>query len=665
MFTRLIAALLLLCALALPGSSTINTSNSKTIALGTGAQTTFAFTFVGVAAQYISVTFTDASGAQTLLTQGSGANQYQITLNSPGTGQIWGIGGTITYNPSGIPIATGTSLTIARTLPLTQAVSLQNLGSIATLSKGSETAVDTAVMQGQQINEQISRAVQMNIANSRAPVPLPAAAALANQGICGSSDGLDLIACSLAPAGIISSAMAPVVGAATLAAGRTAFGLGTMATENINAGTCGGATIQDDGSGNARVVTATAADSTNQSVTCAFHLTQRMATGPITYTLAKASTNYFNGFTFVINASTGTETVTPNASDNFVGVASGTGIAIPQGSICWITTDAAGSATWWINCNSSQATLSASASANALTIVINGGAIPFRDTTLANGGGKWAIPAGGLAITVPLNATLGTSNNTPFRIWIFLAYNSGTPVLGVATCSSSTALFPCAAWETIRKSGTAISAGATSLGTLYTTSTVTNDSIRIIGYADYGSGLATAGTWASTPTTLQSCLPPFTCKRPGDLIQVVRTSTGAVNNGSNTFTSNDTIPINTAGDQYMTQNITPVAAPNVLEIEASGAFNAGAATRMFAGLFQDATANALTAVQAASTATATVQDVPIRLLWFMQAGTTSSTTFKVRAGNTTGANFTFNGEASTRVFGGVMNSYIQVKEIMG
>src|SRR4029077_7102539 len=133
----------------------------------------------------------------------------------------------------------------------------------------------------------------------------------------------------------------------------------------------------------------------------------------------KASTNYFNGFTFVINALSGTETVTPNASDNFVGVASGTGIAIPQGSICWITTNAAGSATWWINCNNSQASLSATASANALTLVLNGASLPFRSTTLATGSPVWALPAGGLAITIPLNATLGTSSsNVPFRIWI-------------------------------------------------------------------------------------------------------------------------------------------------------------------------------------------------------------------------------------------------------
>src|SRR5262249_52051206 len=118
--------LVLLLALALPAGATVNTSANKTIVSGTGAQTQFQFGFIGVAAAYISVVYTDASGNQTTLTQGSGATQYQVTLNAPVQGAIWGVGGTVTYNPNGTPIATGTTLTILRTLPLTQAITLSN-----------------------------------------------------------------------------------------------------------------------------------------------------------------------------------------------------------------------------------------------------------------------------------------------------------------------------------------------------------------------------------------------------------------------------------------------------------------------------------------------------------------------------------------------------------
>src|SRR5262249_28296103 len=47
-------------------------------------------------------------------------------------------------------------------------------------------------------------------------------------------------------------------------------------------------------------------------------------------------------------------------------------------------------------------------------------------------------------------------------------------------------------------------------------------------YADYASGLATAGTWASGPTTLQICMAPFVCKRPGDVVQAVQSPTQSV-----------------------------------------------------------------------------------------------------------------------------------------
>lgn len=368
--------------------------------------------------------------------------------------------------------------------------------------------------------------------------------------------------------------MQPVVDAATLAAGRLAFGLGSMAQENINGGTCGGATIQDDGSaggangvGFARVVFATVTDATNQSVTCAFHGTQRIASGPLTYTLPRANT-LFNGFSFWVTGLVGTETIAPNAADNFQGVASGASIAIPQGSICLVTTNAASSGVWYLECNGTNAALTANASANALTITLNAATIPFRDPTLANGDVKAALPVGGLSITIPSGATLGTSSsNVPFRVWIFAAYNSGTPILGVATCSTATTIFGCVTWETIRNTAAGITAGSTSAGTLYTASAITNDAVRIIGYAEYASGLTTAGTWASNPTTLQTCLPPMSCPRPGAVVQgpLQFFTSGATTCGSSgTYVST-----------VLTLNITPTSAINLVRFWASGTMSIG------------------------------------------------------------------------------------------
>jgi hypothetical protein len=561
LFALLVAALLA----AAPAHATVNSQTNKTVVLGDGHTTSFAFGFIGVAAADISVTFTDASGNQTVLTQGAGATQYQITLNPPVPGAIWGVGGTVVYNPSGTPIASGTTLTIVRTLALTQAQVLRNQPSVGVLGTGAETASDTLEMQLQQVSETTSRAIAANPSNTTPPAPLPPAAQIANQGLCADSTGNNIVGCALPSTGVISSAMQPVVNAVSLAAGRTAFGLGSMAQENINGGTCGGASIQDDGSaggpngvGYARVVYTTVADAVGQSVTCAFHNTERIATGPITYTLPKASTTLFNGWGFRIDAFTGTITVTPNASDNFTGVASGGSVAIPPGASCWISTNAAGSALWLLDCSTPTPAFTANASANALTLTFSMPQVVFRSPTAANGLPQPAIPSGALSVTIPSGATLGTQNSVPFRVWVFLAYNSGTPVLGVATCSTPTSIFPCAAWETIPQTGTAISNGSGTAGTLYTASGVTGDAIRILGYADYANGLVTAGTWASGPTSLQSCLPPFVCKRPGDTVQ-----------GPTMFSTTTTSSVSASSyASALAGTITPTSKVNLVQISA-------------------------------------------------------------------------------------------------
>jgi hypothetical protein len=79
-------------------------------------------------------------------------------------------------------------------------------------------------------------------------------------------------------------------------------------------------------------------------------------------------------------------------------------------------------------------------------------------------------------------------------------------------------------------------------------------------------------------------------------------------------------------------------------------------------LFQDSTANALTATGAYMAATATAA-ISIPLIYQLQAATTSATTFKVRAGANTGTCY-FNGHGSgTRAYGGVCYSALAVMEI--
>jgi hypothetical protein len=422
---RVLGCLILMIALAMPAHGTVNNSANKTTVPGTSIATQFSFNFIGVASAYVKVLLTDSSGTQTLLTQGNGATQYQIVLNQPVQGAIWGIGGTVTYNPSGTPIPVGSTLTIYRVLPLTQAINLQNLSSIAVLGKGSETGLDTGVMQGQQINEQISRAIVANIANSAPPLPLPPAAQIANQGICADGTGLNLVGCAVPSSGVISTAMQPVVDAATLALGRQAFGLGDMATHGIGSG------LQDDGGlcgspSCVRVNTSSPTQvSSNQSVDSTFNLQNYITTGPLTFTLPRANT-LWSGFGFyVANLPTGgTDTFAIDSNDKFVGLSSGVSLQIPTGATVFIYTDAATAGTWYVmNLGFSPATSSVTQiitpGSSSYSTPTNSTKIVIKGCAGAGGGGGSGNPgvsggAGGTTIfgSVQVGGGAGGPGNT-------------------------------------------------------------------------------------------------------------------------------------------------------------------------------------------------------------------------------------------------------------
>ncbi len=125
---------------------TISTQQSSQIFLGNGVTNSFNFSFVGDSAEDIIVIYTDADSNVTTLSP----SQYTVFLNPPATGSLWGVGGTVTYPTVGSPIASGTSLTISRSLPLTQETSISNQGPFT--PNVIESAMDTLEMQIQQVS---------------------------------------------------------------------------------------------------------------------------------------------------------------------------------------------------------------------------------------------------------------------------------------------------------------------------------------------------------------------------------------------------------------------------------------------------------------------------------------------------------------------------------
>lgn len=147
----------------------------------------------------------------------------------------------------------------------------------------------------------------------------------------------------------------------------------------------------------------------------------------------------------------------------------------------------------------------------------------------------------------------------------------------------------------------------------------------------------------------------------GQFLQVVNTQDGDLATGTTSIPQDDTIPQNTEGDEFMTLTITPNNTNNKLKIEVTliGSSSGGFPK---AALFQDSTAGALAA--AFQDDGGSNNPNVISFVHFMTAGTTSATTFKVRAGGDSGT-FSFNGKGGSRLAGGVMASSITITEIQG
>jgi hypothetical protein len=145
------------------------------------------------------------------------------------------------------------------------------------------------------------------------------------------------------------------------------------------------------------------------------------------------------------------------------------------------------------------------------------------------------------------------------------------------------------------------------------------------------------------------------------VIQRVYTQTGTMATGTTSIPLDNTIPQNTEGTEFMTLAITPKSSSNILEIRVLCQLACATDPYMIMALFQDSTASALATVHTYPTSSTTTV-VPITLTHSMTAGTTSSTTFKIRAGQYSGNTVTFNGYGGGSYFNGTQCSGIIITE---
>lgn len=315
--------------------------------------------------------------------------------------------------------------------------------------------------------------------------------------------------------------------------------------------------------------------------------------------------------------------------------------------------------------------VAASVGASALTVSLKGADgndpsatnpvyIPFRNATAGTGTPTPLTATAATSVTISSGSTMGTSNSTAFRLWLVAFNDAGTLRLGLVNCLSGAnimALRPGLA-SSLAEGG---AGAADSAQQIYTGTAVTSKAMTVLGYLEWSSGLAAAGTWSAGPDITKIWQPGDPL--PGDTIQIRRTDTGAVATGTTTVPVDDTIPQNTEGDQYMSQAITPMAAANILRITARGQFVSSTASALAwtMSVFQDSTAGAL---KTSYSDTPSGVGVQLDLQHQMLAGTSSSTTMKIRAGCHAAGTTTFNGNAGSRRYGGAINSFVEVIEVM-
>jgi hypothetical protein len=264
-----------------------------------------------------------------------------------------------------------------------------------------------------------------------------------------------------------------------------------------------------------------------------------------------------------------------------------------------------------------------------------------------------------LSLVISSGSTMGFVNATAGKLWAVLFNDGGTARIGAVNCLSGTNIYPLGGWPIASSTAEGGAGGADSAQTFYTGTAVTSKPYAVLGYATWETGLATAGNWSAGPTRAQVFGPGVPL--PGARLQPLSNTDGAVATTATVIPIDDTIPQNTEGAQFMSQAITPTSAAHLLQIDHIGEYAVNANAYIAAALFQDSTANALVAMLGIAQASAA--PMPVIFTHIMLAGTSSATTFKVRAGPN-GSTLTFNGFSSGRIFGGVMGSRLTVQEIV-
>ena len=142
--------------------------------------------------------------------------------------------------------------------------------------------------------------------------------------------------------------------------------------------------------------------------------------------------------------------------------------------------------------------ITATVAANALTVTLNPTTLDFRSATLTSGTVVSRLISSAISVVVSSGSTLGTIAATQSRIVVLALDNAGTVELAVVNISGGNDLTETGVISTTAEGG---AGAADSASVIYSTTARTGVAYRVVGYIE--STQATAGTWATAPSTIQ------------------------------------------------------------------------------------------------------------------------------------------------------------------
>jgi hypothetical protein len=314
--------------------------------------------------------------------------------------------------------------------------------------------------------------------------------------------------------------------------------------------------------------------------------------------------------------------------------------------------------------------LAGTVGSNALTITLSGydgtalsstnpSYFTFGSATAGTGTSSVVEATGNLTLVISSGSTLGATSAVPFRVWIGIANDGGTLRLVARNCSTANNVYSITDDSIISSTAEGGAGAADSAGVWYSGTAVTSKAVRILGYMEFS--LTTAGTWDEVPDKTR--LWQTGMKLPGDIVQSGRITVSSVVSGATALPIDDTNPQLTEGvDSTLDVSIVPTSSANILHSLSFLHLANTTVAELASALFRDAGANA---ISSSAYSLGTTSALSVSMDYSVVAGSTTSTTFKIRFGSDSGTSYMNSDRLGAGIMNGTLSSRHIVEEIMG